>query len=551
MILADAYLRKLLNEALDQIDTPPDCAALLEGSIAAGFGNSASDIDFLLVDDGDWEHLAMPTVLFIGGHRVEIRLRSLHQLRGQADDVFTMAARGPRHLAGIPEDLLNRCQRLSCAYPLANLQLAERAQELCGADSLVPIVTAWFAHRSRQSLRRAVAMSVLDESPGALRWARTGILQAAKSWLAKLGETYLERKWLALQMDRVAEDPGLRAEFWALLHRRDDDASAERYVRECVALAGRFGVDDCDYRPEMLSLSRSPSVSTWAIGERVHVVRGGDIFALDPTAARVWRSLSFQVPLPRVLTATERPGGLIAEYERLGLVSLAWRRGGVVDGPPPVTPPASSRWPIVCLDGGTCADDGVLDGPGSAISRLPLTAEQFANAGMTMVWANVMLENAREDLVGAIDAGQWGTAAAAAGRMLRQACLSLLCAYGFSPPPSAEDAASLASRLRPVPAEIRRRTAEVEDGLAVSDEASARRALDIVDDLRSRIRAVTGSAAFPSSFAAAADWQRTLELGYDWVRLGGYLNAGFPVDDARDLIASATTRSRPREQVGG
>lgn len=539
MILSDDYLHKLLDEALSRIDPPPGCAALLEGSIAAGFGNSSSDIDFLLVDEGAWDHLAMPMVLFIDDRRVEVRLRSLRQLREQADEVLARAARGRRYLAGIPEDLLNRCQRLSCAHPLTNLPLAQRAKECCDTTRLAAIIATWFSHRACRSLRRAVAMSVLGQSRPAVRWARTGILQSAKSWLADHGETYLERKWLAPQLDRATEEPALRSDFWTLLH-RDPGRDIPSYVRDCVGLAGRFGVRGCAYQPDRLTLAAAPGVTTWAIGERLHVLRHGDIFTFGPAAASVWRSLVFHVPLPRLLTGTAEAGELIAEFERLGLVRIAWHGGGVVDGPPPVTPPADSHWPVLGLDGGMCGDDGV----GTAISRVPMTADRFVSAGMAMVWANIMLENAREDLVGALDAGQWGTAAAAAGRMLRQACLFLLCAYGFSPPPAAEEAATLLAGLRPAPPDIRQRAVEIEDGLSVSDAASGRHVLDAVDELVARMRAAVGSTAFPSSFASAAEWRRTLELGYDWTRLGGYLSADFPVDDARDLIASATARHR-------
>src|SRR4051812_20116089 len=116
MIFSVDELRRLLDSALEQVDVPEDCGAVLEGSIAVGFGNSSSDIDFLLIDDSDREHVTMPTILFIEGRRVEVRMRSVRQLARQFEELRAGAA-GPRPYT-ISEDLLNRCQRLSCAVPL-------------------------------------------------------------------------------------------------------------------------------------------------------------------------------------------------------------------------------------------------------------------------------------------------------------------------------------------------------------------------------------------------------------------------------------------------
>ena len=43
---------------------------------------------------------------------------------------------------------------------------------------------------------------------------------------------------------------------------------------------------------------------------------------------------------------------------------------------------------------------------------------------------------------------------------------------------------------------------------------------------------------FPSSFQAASGWRATLDIGYEWLRLGAYLDSALPVDEARDLLTS-------------
>lgn len=528
MIISEDRLREIAAQTLTRIDAPPGCALVLEGSIAEGFGNPASDIDFLLVTDDNVDRPTMPTLLFVDGRRVEVRTRSAAQL---ADQIVKV--RGPERPA---EDLLNRCQRLLGSYVLQGEALMARVRELLPAKEFAELLARWWAHHARQSLLQARALATFGETAEAASWSRSALVQAAKSWLALHGETYLEPKWLSMQFER-AGDPLVALRYWEL------DESGELDAR--IAFAAELGValDDGE-----ITVENAPGVTTWPVGERVHVVRDRrDVFALGSEAARAWRTVVFGRSVADTVAgagAVCRPGELLADFLRLGLFRLAWRGETVAPvlplGAPsgPISPPPSAVRPPVRL-GGAAADDD------RAVALLPLPAVRFGAAAMTLMWSNVLIENAREDLRGAVQRGQWRVCELSARRVVLASARSLLSAYGVNPLPPDSD---VVRRLCLLPAELRpiRDRAERIDLLRVDSASSAEVVLAELEAFVAVVRTAAGAPEFPASFDTARAWDDTLAIGYDWLRLGAYLDADLPIDEARDLLASGGAQPHDR-----
>jgi len=561
--LDEAGLQALLALALERMRVPEGCAAVLEGSIAEGFGNPSSDVDFLLLDDSDETYAGTPTVLFAGGRRIEVRLRSTREAASDRAELWRVAARGERADGRIPEDLLNRCQRLSRALPLRGRELVARVQATLPDAELGPIASRAFGWRARQHGRLAVAQLALGERAAAASWAEAALTFGAKAWVALRGETYTDAKWLPEQLRRAREQAGdgsdraLTERCEALLPRaRAGAADDERYVHEALALLSALGVAGCEPDPERVSFRRRPGVTTWPVDGRLHVLRDGrEAFVLSDAAARAWRGVVFEQPLPRLAAlaasppagsaaATPGAGRFMAAFHRLGFVRLAWRGGGTIAAAPPVAPPPGTARPPLTL-GGATPEEG-----GAGVTLVPLPARRFATAGMALVWSSVMAENAREDAVGAFAQRQWGVLSVVARRMLRWTCLSLLSAYGVGPRPAHEEACALLAEL---PSADRRLAADalaLDRRICVDDERSAREALAAVEAVVARMRAELGASSFPSSFADAAGWRGTLETFYDWVRIGAHLDSEFPLDDLRDVLLSVDQRRASPESTG-
>ncbi|MGV9247151.1 hypothetical protein [Streptomyces sp. NPDC003710] len=542
MILTEDHLQSLLDKSLAELPGGTEWAVALEGSIAEGFGNSTSDIDFLLTDRSENDLPTMPSLLFVDGHRVEIRTRSM----GQLADQFRMLEEGAKRPGRLSEDLLNRCQRLLHSHPLRGHALVDEAKAMLPLERFRRITVDWWAHRARQSLRHAMALLCLGETDESVDWSRAGLVQTVKSWAAELGETYLEPKWLPMQLDRAAR-PDVRDRYWELaaVAPAPGDADAARdHLTACLAFAEDLGLTGVPWRTERLTVERVAGVTTWQTGERVHVIRGRrEVFALGDRAGAVWRSLVLGRPLPQVLAASADtgvadPGPRLAAFLRYGLIRLAWKGGGTVTpslplaAPPgPVTPPPSTVQPLLSVHG------AAVSGP-DGIDLVPLPADRFAAATMALVWSNVVVENAVEDLTGALERGQWRVAELTARRALHAALRGLFSAHGVNPLPADFDLARrmdlLPPAARPIQAraeELLRRTVDsAESGDALLAELRACVAL---------VRNTVGAGAFPSSFDSADTWRATLELGYDWLRIGAYLDAELPIEEARDLLASS------------
>ncbi|MCH0571914.1 hypothetical protein I3F60_22100 [Streptomyces sp. MUM 136J] len=545
MILTEDQLQDLLDKSLAELPRGTEWAATLEGSIAEGFGNPSSDIDFLLVGRSEDELPTMPSLLFVDGRRVEIRTRSVRQLTEQ----FRAVEKGAKQPGRLSEDLLNRCQRLLHSHPLRGHALIEEVKAVLPVERFRRITADWWAHRARQSLRHATALLCLGESDEAADWTRAGLVQTVKSWAAGVGETYLEPKWLPMQLDRAGRGD-VRDRYWRLeaaAPAPGDTDAVQAHLADCLGFAGDLGLTGVPRQAERVTVERVAGVTTWQTGDRVHVLRGRrDVFALGDEAGAVWRSLVLGRPLPRVLATTARtgvtaPGPLLAEFLRYGLIRLAWKGGGTITpslplaAPSgPVTPPPSTARPLLSVRG------AAVGGP-RAVDLIPLPADRFAAAAMSLVWSNVVVENAVEDLTGALQRGQWRVAEIAARRALHAALRGLFSAHGVNPLPADTDLVRRLDLLPPGTAPIGEHAGDL-----------LRRTVDtpehgdaLLTGLRTfidRVRGAVGADSFPLSFESADTWRATLELGYDWLRIGAHLDAELPIEEARDLLAGHGTQ---------
>jgi hypothetical protein len=343
-----------------------------------------------------------------------------------------------------------------------------------------------------------------------------------------------------MQLDRIGPHE-LADRYWRLETPAASGLDAARYVSACAELAAELGVDGCEQTPQQLTVQRVNGVTTWQTGERVHVVRSRqDVFALGATAADAWRSVVFGRSLPSVCATASAAGvsdagALIAAFLRYGLLRLNWRGGGpVAPALPlaapagPVTPPPSSARPSLAVGGARVTDP-------RAIELLPVPARRFGAAALSLVWANILIENAFEDFDGAVAHEQWRVAELTARRALHSGLRGVLSAYCVNPLPPDSEVLRRMSLLPETTLPIREAAARL-DSLSIStrqQSAAVRAELDRYVEL---VREVVGG--FPPSFRSTCDWRATLEIGHDWLRLGAYLDSALPLDEARDLLIS-------------
>ncbi|MFE1594911.1 AMP-binding protein [Nocardia sp. NPDC058705] len=546
--LPEQRVRRLLDAALEAVAVPADAAVLFEGSLAEGFGNEGSDVDFLVVAEGSEELPTLPTVLFLDGRRVEVRTRSVAQLRRQLEQVA----------AAPSEDLLNRCQRFLRATVLrAGTVDLDALRSIITYPDFSAVTADWWAARATQALRFAVALRAFGARAEADEWAADGLLQAVKSWAARRGETYVETKWLPTQLDRLGSH--------ALIdrYRALTDPAADRGERthweQLLTLATELGITDIADDPHRIIFARRPQVTTWSIGSRVHVLRAdNEVFALADDAAIAWRSVVFRHSVRDVLARARHDiGGSLAEFVRLGLVGLQWRGGDVIEPAlamckpvQPYTPVPSTAAPALGLSGAASASE--------IASLVPLSAAKFTECGLNLVFSNVVLENAREDLVGAIKSAQGAVADISGHRLTAMGVRVMLSAFGIQPLPADVAPVDTVRRLVPPHAPQREEllakleaARQVRFSTIIATGGDPLEGLAVLDDFVSLARRVAGEPdsvnGFPASFDSREQWQRTLAIGYDWLRIAGYLKTELPLDEMRDLLASGGQQPHLRE----
>jgi hypothetical protein len=533
---------ELLEKALDQVAFPAGSGIILEGSIAEDFGNPSSDVDFLIVPDNDEKYPMIPTVLFIDGHRVEFRFRSASQVRRHATRLNAVPPSSEPKVTTLTADELDVYHRFAYAWPMRNEALIGELQAMHDREHLSRLTGTWLAAAATKALRQAAAMLHLRRDADAIAWARSAVLQAARAFAARAGQSYIAAKWVSVQVRRAGIDEATERELWSLYSAQPADAAS--YVEACAALAARIGVRESRLGEADLRLKRRRNVLSWPIAGNVYAIRQPQaIYSLSPQATAVWRSLVFDVPLPEALAEAdcadpELARRILGELHRHGLLALGgaglrktWTRS---DEPP--APQIDG--PLLNLYGFAAPEHR------EHVQLLPLPAERFVAAGVSFTWANLMLENAREDAVGAYEAQQWKVLEAAFRQMATRGCVMLLCAYGVAPQPPLEEAVVRISELPGI------------DRWLV-DEARALQSLDIrgpadvpaanarIEAFVERLRSFLRGGMFPTAFESSEAWRGVLEIGYDWVRFGAFLGVPFPSQVVpEDFLASRGGRAQ-------
>jgi hypothetical protein len=181
-----------------------------------------------------------------------------------------------------------------------------------------------------------------------------------------------------------------------------------------------------------------------------------------------------------------------------------------------------------------------------------MPAKRFATAAMAHIWSNIMIENAREDLEGALAGQQWQVAEISVRRALVHACRALLSSYGVSPPPPDSAIVGRLRHIPQIPAQLADLADEISAGTSRIDSRQAATAVaDSLSAFVRKSREVSSATSFPSSFESEDQWHRTLAIGYDWIRIGAYLDSEFPIEEARDLFTTGGAQphigEKPRE----
>jgi hypothetical protein len=534
-------VENLLTEALRRLRLPNAYGVLLEGSVAEGFGNRTSDIDFLIVTEGP-QSKRLPTVMFIDGRRVEIRIRCATEIADHAAHILGAGAGGGARIAALSRDELDIFQRFSHALvlrdsPVVRLLLAAHDRELFKSIAL-----RWHALRAIRASNRAWLMLHFGNSESSAAWMRNALVAAGKAGVAAAGELYITDKWLDLQYRRATFDKTLRERMWSLVGQRPTEDELTEHLGKCLLLMKDLGVEGSQTDLNEVQIVPRAGITTWQLGAQVCVLRDRtEIYVLGSTAARVWRSIVFWTPIAQVIKrgrVDEKDAReCIERFHRLGLIEVAWADGDtwLRMGAAPMVLPAG---PFVSFDGFRVAQLGSKD-----VALFAVPAARLCFSGAEFVWASMCLENAWEDFIGVYEQKHWKLVQTSLQRLVSWACLILFSAFGVSPAPDIQE---VTARIDEIPAVSPDLAAEALR-LRLLDcdcEADAIAGRKEVEAFLHKVKEIIGGRLFPSSFEHADDWRSSLEYGFEWGRLASFIDPtlsadgrSFPVEEVRDMLA--------------
>ena len=534
-------LPELVAQARTIVEPPADSAVALEGSLAEGFGNETSDVDLVFLSGDPGSHPMMPTIVFLQDRRVEVRIRTLDEGFRQLNQVTDAAARGQKSLSRIGRDLIDRVQRIGGARLLEATEPAEGLRAACASPAVARIIHDWYRNSADDAILTADTLCVLGDEASARSWCRTAGIHTVKAWLAERGDTYIESKWYGRQLRRTPGGLELLAELESLVRAPEGGVGLPELVTAVADFRARHVAGSPVGIGGQLIVRPNRQVTTWRIGRTLHIVDPGrSVFVLGETAERVWSGLPFGLSLRQVArhyaeSGVADAGRVLGELHRLGLIKLAARGRGILG-----SRPASATLPLEGTVG--ISVDGAVRPDGfdpTWIRPLPISAAAFVKAGMGLVWGNVVVENAVEDIAGALKKQEWVLLGVATRRCVRFLCSVALSAHGVAPGPADEETVSVAGRLGVLPQHL---WAAAETLVARAEARDAEEAAVIVESLRELVAEVRsglpGSGVLPSSFDGADGWSDTLAVGGDWIRLATFLGIRPPKEDAQDLIAT-------------
>ncbi len=149
-----------------------------------------------------------------------------------------------------------------------------------------------------------------------------------------------------------------------------------RPITPCAVSASctTSGCADVRTRHKKLLVDRTSDVTTWRIGDRVHLVRNKeDVFVLGQAAAVVWRHMVWQRPVATIRQAAvtagvEQAGTIIAVLARYGLIQVTWQGTAITPVLPMASPggtvtprPAAVDPPLLDLRGATASSSDAID----------------------------------------------------------------------------------------------------------------------------------------------------------------------------------------------
>lgn len=533
-------LRSAFESLKTQLEFPDGYAAFAEGSIPEGFGNAASDIDITIVPN-DGKVPPMSTLVAMhdtldGPRPIDITFETKDTLLGLAATIAGVSRDQPQAAA---REALLRAHRIRYAFALQNEAAVDEIRSAFDERNLSALCAQEAARAATDAVTRSRIYALLGQESRAQWEARTAVEWAAQAWAARRGETYLG-KWLFERLLRAGMPNDLFTKVTAIV--AGQGAPSPEFLRDCQQALVLLEAADVSVTSANVVVSPAPDIHGFEIGGTVYLTNGNnEILMLTEAASSVWKCLGPRALIRDVLVE----GAIDAGSRQRALLELHAKRLIVLEHSE-----STYRWestePIDQL-GSDQVERPIITVMGAkfqtscpyAIRTLPMTAKAFAGAGMAMITRLILMQNTRDDAIGAFEAEQWGAFSTAVRRIARDICAVHLLSRGIHPVADRADIFSIGRETGAIPGQLLTE-AEALDRVMVRNRAEAS---SVARELERMIDAIPEALTAPpirDCYRTATAYMQSLDLALPWLQLGERAGLRHSVAYARKLAQSVS-----------
>jgi len=225
-----------------------------------------------------------------------------------------------------------------------------------------------------------------------------------------------------------------------------------------------------------------------------------------------------------------QPRELIGELHDHGLIGIGlsperetWLCSGIVPADPLPLPCVAPTGPL--LPAGT-----------RHVFRLPFSARDFASAGADMNWAHVLIDNCREDIIGAYEVGHWSIIEHALRLEAELLTRILLIGWGLVPLPEWSDMTARLADLGGLDPAIVEKVHSLESYVVLcADDAD--RGCALADEILASMPAELRAEYLRGSHLDQQVYERARTLCYSWIELTRRLGVPSLIADVADIEA--------------
>ena len=422
------------------IKSPRDLA-FVSGSTVEGFGNAKSDLDLYVIYENEQDKLfklVHANSFSTGTNYVDMEIYSMQEMLDIAGQINLIDSEDFDVVREIPRNALDAYYRTAIGIPVYNESGFNQLQLKFDKSWAAKIIHVWQGLRCASELDRAKELLIKERYEEAAYAARAAVETGIDSYLATLDEAFTGTKWRYEKLERsLGKDNRIFETAWDL--KVPGNRDIEVYLKLVAEFCAQLGLDrfirDKSSQPDYLYTRNETSKLFRIVDEYFIVQNRAFIYQLDRLGEYVWNMLNGKTTLPEMVRLLQKVTESTEEDTRRRLVRFLQDLGRhrLLEPPFFTTTENASTEPKQL--------QGIFEGP--CLTKLSMSAAEYAITRLHTLSGYVVGYSLNlYDVVGALEARQWGAGFLQSRRLFEMSLDTFLVSEGKVSPDAGRVAAT-------------------------------------------------------------------------------------------------------------